>query len=112
MHDAAATSKGVEPRIPKQKVHVNQGFIFWQLKLVELTVTVTKANATILQEVAEMIKHGSLVLATDTAEIAEESATVCDHSGKSNFLFGKKNGAVWLDKRSNRFVHLFEIISS
>lgn len=50
------------------------------------TKTITKANATVLEKVAEMVKHGTLILTTDATEVAEETAAVCHHPRKSDLL--------------------------
>lgn len=46
----------------------------------------TEADATVLQEVAEVVKHGALVLPADATKVAEETAAVCHHSRKSDLL--------------------------
>lgn len=47
---------------------------------------VTQADAAVLQEVAEVVKHGALVLPADATEVAEETAAVGHHSGKPDLL--------------------------
>lgn len=37
-----------------------------------------------------MVKHGTLVLTTDPAEVAQEAAATGHHLWESNFLWGKK----------------------
>lgn len=51
---------------------------------------VTQADAAVLQEVAEVVKHGALVLPADATEVAEETAAVCHHSRKSDLLSGRE----------------------
>lgn len=47
----------------------------------------TEAHAAVLQQVAEVIKHGLLVLSADSAEVAQEAAAASDHFGKGDFLW-------------------------
>lgn len=47
---------------------------------------VTETHAAVLQQVAQVIKHGLLVLTADPAEIAQEAAAVGHHLRKSDFL--------------------------
>lgn len=51
----------------------------------------TKPHAAVLQQVAEMVKHGLLVLATDAAEVAQEAAAAGHHLGEGNFLWSSTN---------------------
>lgn len=51
---------------------------------------ITEADATVLEEVAEVVKHRTLILTTDATEVAEKPATVCHHSRKSDLLLEKK----------------------
>lgn len=46
----------------------------------------TQPYATVLQQVAKVVKHGFLVLSADPAEVAKEATTTGYHFGKSNFL--------------------------
>lgn len=46
----------------------------------------TQADATVLQQVAQVVKHGALVLPADAAEIAEEAAAACHHLGEADLL--------------------------
>lgn len=48
--------------------------------------TITKADAAVLEKVAEVVKHRTLILTTDATEIAEKTATVCHHSRESDLL--------------------------
>lgn len=52
---------------------------------------ITEADATVLQEVAEVVKHGALVLPADATEVAEKTAAVCHHSRESDLLSGGTN---------------------
>lgn len=56
------------------------------LELSKAKKAITKANATVLEKVAEVVKHRTLILTTDATEIAEKAATVCHHSRESDFL--------------------------
>lgn len=61
--------------------------------------TITQANATVLEKVAEVVKHRTLILTTDPAEIAQEAAAVCYHSRESDLLlqerkFQKQNSLI------------------
>lgn len=49
---------------------------------------ITEADAAVLQEVAEVVKHGALVLPADATEVAEKTAAVRHHSRKSDLLWG------------------------
>ena len=46
----------------------------------------TEANTAVLQQVAQMVKHGLLVLPADPTEVAEKTTAVGHHFGKSYFL--------------------------
>lgn len=46
----------------------------------------TKSNIAVVQQVAEMIKHGFLVMATDSTEITQETTAVCNHLREHDFL--------------------------
>lgn len=46
----------------------------------------TKPHAAVLQQVAEVIEHGFLVLTADSAEVAQEAAAAGHHFGEGNFL--------------------------
>lgn len=48
----------------------------------------TQANATVLQQIAQMVEHGTLVLPADSAEVAEEAAAACHHLGEADLLQG------------------------
>lgn len=47
---------------------------------------ITKTHAAVLQQVAQVIKHGLLVLTADPAEIAQKAAAVGHHLRKCDFL--------------------------
>lgn len=46
----------------------------------------TQSNATVLQQVREVVKHGALVLAADSAEVAQEATAIGHHLWESDFL--------------------------
>ena len=46
----------------------------------------TQPDTAILQKVAEVVKHGFLVLTADSAKVAQEATAACNHLGESNFL--------------------------
>lgn len=46
----------------------------------------TQPHTAVLQQIAEVIKHGFLVLSTDAAEVAKKATAVGHHLRKSNFL--------------------------
>lgn len=46
----------------------------------------TEAHAAVLQQVAEVVEHGLLVLTADAAEVAQEAAAAGHHLGEGNFL--------------------------
>jgi len=46
----------------------------------------TKSYIAVVQQVAEMIKHGFLVMATDSTEITQETTAVCNHLREHDFL--------------------------
>lgn len=48
--------------------------------------TPTQADAAVLQQVAQVVEHGALILAADAAEVAEEAAAVGDHFGEADLL--------------------------
>lgn len=50
----------------------------------------TKSNAAVVQQVAQVIKHGFLVVAADSAKITQETAAVSHHLWKSDFLMGER----------------------
>lgn len=50
----------------------------------------TKSNTAVVQQVAQVIKHGFLVMAADSAKIAQETAAVGHHLWKPDFLMGSK----------------------
>lgn len=47
----------------------------------------TQADATVFQQVAQVVEHGALVLAADAAEVAEEATAACDHLREADFLW-------------------------
>lgn len=62
----------------------------------------TKPHAAVLQQVAEVIEHGFLVLTADPAEVAQEATAAGHHLGEGNFLWngtyipGRVNHRPWL----------------
>ena len=46
----------------------------------------TQSDAAVLQQVAEMVEHGALVLAADATKIAQETAAVGHHLGETDLL--------------------------
>lgn len=46
----------------------------------------TKSNAAVFQQVAEMIKQGSLIVTADATKVTQESTAAGDHLWKGNFL--------------------------
>lgn len=61
--------------------------------------SLTEAHAAVLQEVAEMIEHGLLVLTADPAEVAQEPAAVRHHLRKGDFL--KAEGHSFSENRND-----------
>lgn len=55
----------------------------------------TQADAAVLQQVAQMVKHRTLVLSADTAEVTQETTAAGHHLGESNLL-GKKKTNIFL----------------
>lgn len=53
----------------------------------------TQADATVLQQVAQVVEHGALVLPADATEVAEETAAACHHLGEADLL-GRQSGPV------------------
>lgn len=51
----------------------------------------TQTHAAVLQQVAQVVKHGLLVLTTDAAEVAQEAAAAGHHLGEGNFLWSSTN---------------------
>lgn len=49
-------------------------------------LTLTQADAAVLQKVAEMVKHRALVLSADATEVTQETAAVGHHLRESNLL--------------------------
>lgn len=62
--------------------------IFYFVKTDEC-VALTQSDAAVLQQVAQMVKHGALVLSADSAEVAQEAAAVGHHLGEAYFLWNK-----------------------
>lgn len=54
-----------------------------------LIIDLTQSNTAVLQQVAQMVKHGFLILAADAAEVAQETTTAGNHLWESNFLSTK-----------------------
>lgn len=50
------------------------------------SVNTTKSNAAVFQQVAEVIKQGSLIVTADAAKITQESTAAGNHLWKGNFL--------------------------
>lgn len=48
--------------------------------------TFTKSNTAVFQQVAKMVKQGSLIVTADAAKITKESTAAGHHLGKGNFL--------------------------
>lgn len=88
MQDAAATSKGVEPLIPTREAPEHENTeMWWKLVLMLQNRRVpTQTDATILQQVTQVVEHGALVLSADPAEITQEPAAVGHHAGEPNLL--------------------------
>lgn len=51
-----------------------------------MTGFLTQTDAAVLEQVAEVVEHGPLVLATDPAEVAEEATAVGHHPWESDLL--------------------------
>ena len=57
------------------------------LESVSVAVSVlTQADAAVLQQVAQVVEHGALVLAADTTEVAQEPTAVCHHTRETDLL--------------------------
>lgn len=52
--------------------------------------TRTQADAAVLQQVAQVVEHGALVLPADTTEVTQETAAVGYHLGEPNLLKKQK----------------------
>lgn len=50
----------------------------------------TQADAAVLQQVAQVVEHGALVLSADAAEVAQEATAVGHHLGESDLLETEK----------------------
>lgn len=48
--------------------------------------SVTKSNAAVLQQVAEVVKQGSLVVTADATKITQEATAAGNHGWEGNFL--------------------------
>lgn len=53
--------------------------------------SLTQSHAAVLQQVAQVVKHGFLVLTADPTEVAQETAAAGHHLREGNFLRGTKN---------------------
>ena len=53
--------------------------------------SLTQPHAAVLQQVAEVVKHGLLVLTADAAEVAQEATAVGHHLGEPDLL---QNGGI------------------
>lgn len=67
----------------------------------------TEAHAAVLQEVAEVIEHGLLVLTADSTEVAQEPAAVRHHLWKGDFL--KAEGHSFSENRNENLTLLFTV---
>lgn len=72
-------------------ISVHTHILFLKQTIKNSAKKITKADATVLQQVAEVVKHRTLVLTTDAAEIAEKTAAVCHHSRESDLLLAEKH---------------------
>lgn len=90
IQEAAATSRGVDPRIPEQiaifQTWIQYNILQYNMFIIHFKHSLTQANATVLKQVRKMVEHGALVLTTDTTEITQEAAAVRHHLGESNLL--------------------------
>lgn len=50
------------------------------------SVNTTKSDTAVFQQVAEVIKQGSLIVTADTAKITQESTAAGNHLWEGNFL--------------------------
>lgn len=64
-----------------------------------MRATFTESNTAVFQQVAKMVKQGSLIVTADAAKITEESTAAGHHLGKGNFLT-KENKC--MDKRKSK----------
>ena len=62
-----------------------------KLSLLISLCVLTEANAAVLQQVAEVVEHGALVLTADPAEVAQEATAVGHHLGEPDLL---QNGGI------------------
>lgn len=51
-----------------------------------MVFVVTETHAAVLQQIAQVIKHGLLVLTADPAEVTQEATAVGHHLRKCDFL--------------------------
>lgn len=51
----------------------------------------TQPHTAVLQQITQMIKHGFLILTTDSTEITQESTAARHHFGKSDFLIERSH---------------------
>lgn len=58
----------------------------WGLGGIPGSGVLTQANATVLQQVAQVVEHGTLVLPADATEVTEEAAAARDHLGEADLL--------------------------
>lgn len=68
--------------------------------------TLTKANTAVLQQVAEVVEHGFLVLTADSTEVTEEAAAIGHHFRKSDFLKKKRKKNDITVMHTTLFTHL------
>lgn len=57
-------------------------------------MTLTQTNAAVLQQVAQVVKHGALILSANAAEVTQETTAVGHHLGESDLLEEKKRNIV------------------
>lgn len=53
----------------------------------EQTLMPTKADTAVLQQVTQVVKHGFLVLAANTTEVAQEATAAGHHLWEGNLLW-------------------------
>lgn len=51
----------------------------------------TKSNAAVVQQVAQVVKHGFLIVLADSTKITQETAAVGHHLWKPDFLIGERS---------------------
>lgn len=53
--------------------------------------TLTQADAAVLQQVVQVVKHGALVLPADSAEVTQEATAVGHHLREPDLLKDKRH---------------------